>query len=434
LRRSPQRHVLHLPGASPWLLKIYHPARPFPRLRRLCGVPAAGREARNLERLAARLPGLPRPAAVEQVRPSLGLLARPWLEGTLLAEAFPARARETGRALAHLHALGWCDPDLLPGDLLIPPENLREPFRLLPLDLGQARIGAGPAPPLARRRDLLLLLSTLDPAGGEDAAARLRDGYCELLPLEDSGADLAREARRLRGVLFWRQSARCLRSSADFAAESGRVRRREAPRPGPEQETLSQGRRSRVVRLGPVVRKEYRRAFPVLRNILGRTPARRGYRHLHLLELHGLPAARPLGWSFAGGRETLETGSVAGRPARPGDLAAVAGWLGRLHAAGLGLRDAKCANFVLETDGRPVLTDPDGLARRLSPRRRARDLGRLLAEASGEPVLERAALEAFNRGARPLAPLPSPAVLRQARRFRTILSAPRTRPASPDNS
>jgi len=413
--------VVHLPGAPAWLLKIYHPARPFPRLRRLGGVPAAGREARNLERLAARLPGLPRPAAVEQVRPSLGLLARPWLEGTLLAEVFPARAQETGRALANLHALGWCDPDLLPADLLIPTENPREPFRLLPLDLGQARIGAGPAPPLARRRDLLLLLSTLDPACGEGAAERLREGYRTILPLEESSADIAREARTLRAALFWRQSARCLRSNAEFAARRQEVRRRDAPPPGGNPELLSQGRRGRVLRLGAVVRKEYRRAFPALRRTLGLAPGRRGFRHLHLLELHGLPAARPLGWNFAQGREILETGCVAGRPARREDLPALAGWLGRLHAAGLGLRDAKCANFVLDPEGHPVLTDPDGLSRRLSPRCRARDLGRLLAEAAGDPSLEQAAFEACRRGAHPLDPLPHAAVARQVRRFRGIL-------------
>ncbi|RMH03516.1 MAG: hypothetical protein D6702_05830, partial [Planctomycetota bacterium] len=226
-------------------------------------------------------------------------------------------------------------------------------------------------------------------------------------------ADEIRElARRDRARRAWIRSSRCLRDCSDFVAETATARRRGfAPPAAGDGVVLARGRRSRVVRLGPVVAKHYlragapaglRRLLPALR------PAARAFRRLHLLELEGLPAARPLAWTG----DVVWTSWVEGREAAASDLPALAAWLRRLHDRGHGLRDAKAANFRMTSDG-PVLIDADGITpARLRP---ARDLGRLAAEAGDADCLE-ALLAAYGRHE-------EAAVERWRLRFRRLLAA-----------
>lgn len=462
LRGSPQRTVVRIPHAGDdWVLKVYHPRRRLEWLRRRADRAPALREQALARALHVRLPGLPEVVA-EQASAGLGLAARRWIPGRDAAEilagsAAGAAAERIGSGLAALHRAGWSDPDLHPKDLLVPAEpaccglaaaaegELARGLALLPLDLGHARWSPTGAPPLARRGDVLLLILALPPPiqveilepllRGYAAAAGAEPGWRELRRVlrPDRAAEWLAGAAEARRAALWRQSARCLRDNRDFERAARGVRRRTAPaavlallesgRAGGEGEVLAAGRRSRVARLGPVIVKTYHRPCYLswLRRRLGCGPARRGFRRLYALELHGLEGARPLCAVACAGAEHLGMTALPGRPPAASELPLLARWLARLHAAGLGLRDAKGRNFLLLPDGEPALVDPDGMRRRPAP---ARDLGRLLAEAPAGSGLERAALAAYAAAAPPGAAPSRRAqrrILARAARFRAVL-------------
>ncbi|TAH38137.1 MAG: hypothetical protein EYC70_05815 [Planctomycetota bacterium] len=442
LRASRARTVLRVRGGErgDWVLKIYHPERRRDAVRgwlRGLAPPPARREAALFAALRPALPGLAQPVLEEQLAPGVGLLARPWIEGASALEALSAgdlaAATQAGHGLALLHSAGWSDPDLHPRDLVLSPG----PCPLLPLDLGHARCTPAGAPPLAARADVLLFLAGLPPEAADAVAARLLAAYAEASrtrprpPWLDWRAGTWRVlVRALRRRVLWRQSARCRRDNPDFERVAGGARRRGvAPPPPVAEKVLSSGRRTRVLRRGDQVTKLYLRAG--WRRLAPADPAGRAWRRLYCLELHGIPAARARAWSRDASACALTTELIAGRPALSSDAPALARWLARLHAAGLGLRDAKPRNFCMGTDGGAVLVDADGVRCASAP---ARDLGRLLAEAPADSALEEAIWSAYD-------PLAAPALrrsaARHAARFRALLARARrdssraSAPASP---
>jgi hypothetical protein len=274
LRASPRRVVLRLPDAGDWLLKVDRPRRALESLRGILRTPGGLREARLAQRLATRLPGWDGPFLGEALRGGASVYARPFLAGTPLDRALPAAAALVPAGLARLHAAGWTDPDLLPGDLLLDADG-----RLLPLDLGGAQLRRGPARRADVRRDLLLLLAGLDAplAAATVATWRAPDSQQVLLA-----------AARLRARRLHRQSRRCLRRTRDFLPGSdGSVRREPAPRG--------------VERCWP---------FP------NRRQAARFWRALYERELHGEPVPRVTvlekasrgGWQVRAVEPTAEDG------------------------------------------------------------------------------------------------------------------------------
>jgi len=395
LRLSPHRTVLrlpseHAPDQRSWLVKLFHPRRPGEGLRRLLSPAPALREAR-LHRQLGLADG-----RAEQLAPDFGLFARPWRER--------CPAGDWAAGLAGLHQRGWSDPDLSLEDLV-----WTEQGELLPLDLGHARRTPGGAPALARRADLSALAAELP----LEEAERLLAEACRLAGWDDyCAAELLHSGRGDRARRTWIRSARCWRDCSDFEAVAAGSRRRGFSPPSGEGESLKRGRRGEVDRFGDAVRKRYLRpgALSGLRRRLPRlSPAAQALRRLHLLELSGITAARPLAWL----RDCLWTEAVDCPAPTLAELPDLASWLRRLHSAGHGLRDAKLANFALGPDG-PVLLDADGLT---PARARAeRDLGRLVAEAPGGSAEEQEALRAYG-------PHEPPAVQHWAARFRQVLAA-----------
>lgn len=250
LRASPRRVVLRIADAGDWLLKVDRPRRALESLRGLLRTPGGLREARLARRLATRMPGWDGPFLGEALRGGASVYARPFLAGTPLDRALPAAAPAVPEGLARLHAAGWTDPDLLPGDLLLDPEG-----RLLPLDLGGARLRRGPARPTDVRRDLLLLLAGLE--------APLAAATVATWGAPDS-EQVLQAAAQVRARRLHRQSRRCLRRTRDFLpGDDGSVRREPAP-PG-------------IERCWP---------FP------NRRQAARFWRALYERELHGEPVPR----------------------------------------------------------------------------------------------------------------------------------------------
>ncbi|KAA3609063.1 MAG: hypothetical protein DWQ01_10805 [Planctomycetota bacterium] len=378
LRLSPGRTVLRLSlDEVPWVFKIHHPRRAGEAWRNRLRTPPALREAAVADRLRQRGLGLPQPWLAECPAPGLAWLARPWVDGSPLTELLPEQTEWAGRELAGLHRAGWSDPDLLSQDLLV------SEGRLLPLDLGQARCSTGPAPNLAQRADLLLLLAAMSPRQAAAAAPRLLQGHGraggEIWPLEALLADAACDRR----LSAWRRSRRAFRTNRDFLQDRGSHRRRNFPPPEQEPPPLADGSRT-AVRIGERwVEKRYARSdfLGRWRSRLGWGPGRRAFRGLYLLEVLEIPAVQA--WAYQQERqpadgqagERLWTGRSRLAPCDRASLPAIATWLGRLHRSGFGFRDPKPENFLLGEHG-PVLVDADGLRRRPKPR----DLARLLAE------------------------------------------------------
>ena len=395
LRLSPHRTVLRLPSESSpdrrdWLLKLYHPRRRGELLRRLVSIPPALRELAG-HRALGLLGG-----AAEQLAADFGLFARPWLPR--------CPAGDWGAELARLHRAGWSDPDLCLEDLLWTANG-----ELVPLDLGHARFTPGGAPPLARRADLAAVAAELPPEEAEPLLARA----CHLAGWDEAcAAELLHRGRQDLARHRWVRSARCWRDCSDFVrVAAGCLRRGFQPPPGQGQ-VLKRGRRGEVVRFGQAVRKRYLRPGPLgslRRRLPAASPAARSLRRLHLLELTGFEAARPLAWLG----DCLWTSAVDLPVATLADLPQLAGYLRRLHAAGHGLRDAKLANFAIGAGG-PVLLDADGLTPgHLRPHR---DLGRLAAEAPAGSAAEAECLRAYG-------PHRLEAVSAWAARFRRVLRA-----------
>lgn len=283
LRLSERRLVVHLPAGHStagsmhddgatiapdgFLLKLDAPQRPLEGLRRMLRTPPAEREAkawRALDAAAQRgaWAGLPFPiTAVSHVQldAARGCFARPFVLGCSGSAFLERDLPAAGLGLARLHEAGWTDPDLSPGDLLLDPRNV-----LLPLDLGHARIDEAPATPDDRRRDLTRILGGWSVAQRRALSQGLLDAYAEAASLPDTAERLIDLALQWRQQILQRQAHRCLRRTSDFeVTDAGMQRTSGIPRDpsvvveAPDQDT-----------------------------------ARRLWRHLYELELHGLPALR----------------------------------------------------------------------------------------------------------------------------------------------
>ena len=274
MRLSARRLVLHLPASpkdgqdysSPegFLVKLDAPQRRMEGLRRILRTPPAKREARawrKLDRAGKRgdWAGLPFP--IEQVGraqfdAARGCFSRPFVRGCP-GSAFTVRdLAAAGLGLARLHESGWTDPDLSPGDLLLDSRSV-----LLPLDLGHARIDDAPTTTDDRRRDLIQILGGWSVPQRQTLAQGFLAAYEQAASLPDTSERLIDLAILWRQQILQRQAHRCLRRTSDF-------------------EVTAQG----MMRTAGVVRDP-----SVVMELASEAVARRLWRHLYELELHGLP-------------------------------------------------------------------------------------------------------------------------------------------------
>lgn len=387
LRVSPQRTVLRMEAedqeAAPygWLVKLTHPRRRVEGLRRRFSNAPAEREAEAWRLLAPRL-DVPIRVEHEQFLPQLGIFARNYLLGK------PAEANDaTAEGLARLHHERWVDRDLALDDLLW--VEAESGAVLLPLDLGHASVSLLPPPSEKIYLALVRLLSGLPPERAEAWADGLLAAHEDLLPSWQV-EDLVRRSARSRERRAWQRSRRALRTCSDFTANRQGVRRRgfEAPAPSwplpAKIDALSQGPRSSTLARDGVVWKFYPRcgAWQSVRRSLGAGPGRSAYRALGWLEILQLPACRPMAWLPHTDGEWIASEFVEGTTPELDQLPELAGYLARLHRAGVGLRDAKRSNFRCTASGTLTLIDADGVTRGVEDP--ARDLARVIAESCQE--------------------------------------------------
>lgn len=428
LRISPHRSVYRLSYEDrDWLFKVYHPRRKAEIWRNRLRIPAALREAANWEKLRLLRDDFA-PAVSAQFHPQVGLFARPWLQGSpidvLSSEADASSRRslaiELGECLGRFHRNGWGDPDLA-SDHVWRVAGGDPPW--VPVDLGRAEWSSRPTPALAQHRDLLLLLATWPEHQVEECLEPLLEGHYEGGGVHFDAASLGQAVWQARLHNAIQQSKRCFRDNRDFQRIGKGVRRRQQPvTDNTAAESLAQKRRTQVVRRGLKTIKVYRHRsiWRRLRTQLQLGPGRRAYRRLYTLELLDIPAARILGWAHEPAGENLSTRFVDGHELELEELKQLGFWLGRLHRFGMGLRDAKRANFVSTQDHQVVLIDGDGL--QWHALRKARDLGRLMAEVPMQALsLEDAVSEEYGRGRGVCGSWKPPPYQRHRRRFQRMI-------------
>ncbi|MBT3339638.1 MAG: hypothetical protein HOM34_07585 [Planctomycetes bacterium] len=376
LRLSPQRTVLRLSShGKEWVLKIFHPMRKSTALRQIFRACPATREKALLEAYDKDCI-----AAIEIVHAGLSFLARPWVDALDLANALSISPEKTAKCAARYFASffekGWLDLDPSAQDYLyLPMEDA-----LIPIDLGHAQRHGDCIPASGRHGFFLRILSSLpDDGPGARALANSCSPLCGASP-----AELLEGSRQLRNNRFRHRSFRCLRSCSDFRPSNDGGHQALVEKKG---RSLSTSKRSLVEHQNKTVTKTWllKRWTRHLAKTFGQSQAKRSFRMLYLLELHGIPAARPLAWSPTPHAGELTCAFVNGTHANPNDLTSLARHLAATHRAGLGNRDPKMSNFILTENG-PVLIDADGVRDRMS--RPARDLGRLLAEAQADSPAE----------------------------------------------
>lgn len=312
-----------------WLLKLDAPERAFEPVRKLLRTGPALREARLHERLAPRL-HWEGPALVDEQADGLSWFARPWQEGRLLSEALPEAAEAAGEGLALLHELGFHDPDLAPGDVL-----LRADGALLPLDLGHAKLRPrGATGRSERAADLARLLAGLPEARARLTAARLLEGYARLASPPCRDYELSAAARKLRSELLRKHSRRCLRECSDFELRDGLPKRRSPPPLGGEAEVQ----------------------WPCV----DRAAALECFRAFYELELHGLRAARIVSVAASAGGVQVRAQHPDGRVPSPEDDGALLDLGEEFLRAGFALDLDQLDAFRLDQRGRLWLTHPDG--------------------------------------------------------------------------
>lgn len=268
LRLSERRLVLRLNATADtgeYLLKLDAPQRRLEGLRRMLRTPPAEREAKAWIALDAAgkrgdWAGLPFPIeqlAYCQLDAARGCFCRPFVSGSHGSSFRPDDLAAAGLGLARLHHAGWTDPDLSPGDLL-----LNKSFVLLPLDLGHALVGDAPTTPDDRRRDLIHILGGWSVSQRRILAKDFLQAYGEAGPLPDTAERLIDLALMWRQEILKRQAHRCLRRTSDFEViENGMLRTSGVARAA-----------SVVLEMDSVER------------------ARRVWRELYELELHGVPS------------------------------------------------------------------------------------------------------------------------------------------------
>jgi tRNA A-37 threonylcarbamoyl transferase component Bud32 len=403
LRISPHRSVFRIDLPAPavtqtWLVKLSHPDRDWEFLRRMVSTPPALRELENWQLLASRL-GLEFPLDAQQLHPQVGLFVRPFFSGVRASEALPERSKDLAQGVAHLHGLRWSDRDLDAGDLLYADEF---DGQLIPLDLGQARLGALNLPAELIYRDLARLLSGLELPLIRALANPLLDAHQGAEMLHGwTASGLIQRALRIRQRRTWERSARCLRKVSDFCASSSQARRRSFAHANPPAidpaQILSSGPRSTTLLTDQVCWKMYPRPGlgQGIRKSMGLGPGRQAYRRLYWLELLGLQAARVQAWQASGQAEWVATSWVEGEPLQPADYPELARFLADLHLNGVSMRDPKPSNFVLGPERQIVLVDGDGL--RNHSLDRGRDLARLIAECEPGSEQENLCLMAYQQ-------------------------------------
>lgn len=332
LRLSPRRAVLRvaLPDGD-WLLKLDAPERSFESVRRLLRSGPALREARLHARLAPRL-RWEGTALAHEGADGVAWFARPWQEGRLLSDLLPEAAEAAGEGFAVLHELGFHDPDLAPGDVL-----LRSDGSLLPLDLGHARMRPRGATGRAERaEDLARLLAGLPEERARWTAAPLLEGYARLAAPPCRAHELRSAARQLRRELLRKHSRRCLRDCRDFLVDRGWPQRRDPP---PLAEPAGESRW-----LCP-----------------DRAEALETYRAFYELELHGLRAARVLAAEAGAAGAFVRVVHPDGRAPAPEDDLALLDLGEEYLRAGFALDLDRLAAFRFDARGRLWLTEPAGL-------------------------------------------------------------------------
>ena len=313
-------------------------------------------------------------------------------------------------------------PDLHPGNLLIsgPPRQ----WHLSLVDLAEA---VRPAPPEALLQHLMQLEHFFEPIAGASERLRCLVRLRELTPEAPSARDVARATAVYRQRFYLRRDRRTRRRSKYFRRIAAGAWRGWAtadwaeavtaflgagggddPLAGAQATVLKDGRTSSVWRVqlddgrSLIVKRHNRAAERNAAHSLAR-PSRsmRALRRGHALLVRGIATARPaaavdlrrhgtpadtlLLTEPVAGAQPLSDWLRAAPPAadRRHVVWELARMIRRMHEAGLTHRDLKAPNILIArapaSAPRPVLVDLDGLrlVRRVSARRRARDLMRL---------------------------------------------------------
>ncbi len=429
LRISLQRTVfcLSLPSGK-WLLKIYHPRRPWERARRLLRSAPAVREAENWQLLAHRL-NIELPILVEQMQPALGLFARPFWQGRSVSTALdsPTCFKTVAKGLARLHHHHWSDRDLSADDLLFADAY---DGQVLPLDLGHAKVGLMKPSPEMVYRDLQNFIASIPVKYAQLAATEfLRDSLHGAWLKDYSQEKLVKRSIRQRTGQAWKRSRRCLRTVSDFERVARSSIRRNFAAPAPSSEVavvlVKSGPRSSTQKHADAAWKFYPRSGAVqkLRKQILLGPACLAFRKLYFLELLGFEVAAPQAWHATHDGEWLATTWLSGTPPTASQLPQIATFLARLHVHGVGLRDAKPQNFIVDNNanGAPTLylIDADGIRPQL--RNPWRDLARVLAECEVQSELHhlcsRAYLQTWKRMIGTPAPWSSAEIEQKTARF-----------------
>ena len=331
LRLSARRLVMKLKHHErSWVFKIDSPQRNFERLRGRLRPPSLLREAQYLRQLGLKHLAMPAEIHAEQVSASTGLLARPWISGRCGNHWTQTDMRAAGEGLAKLHVIGWSDPDICPGDLL-----LDEQKRLLPLDLGHALLHEGqPTPTKARVRDLQRLLGGWNDLQRNDFGAALLAAYrthlnCPATP------DMLHAAQQWRGEILRRQSRCCLRRTRDFAPTADGCER---------VEQLPSGK---VLRF----------------TLANQRQAKRAFRLLYELELLELPALRILRFGKHHDQSYIEVAQPNGMVATDVNDHAVKACLSALHAANFHVQQPSADMFLIDERGKAWLANARNLQR-----------------------------------------------------------------------
>ncbi|MDP6849827.1 MAG: hypothetical protein QF524_02685, partial [Planctomycetota bacterium] len=249
LRLSPHRTVLRCEGPrrQNWVLKIFHPKRSWERFRRVFSNYPALREYQVHQSL-----GLGE-ALTEQLTPTLGVFARPWLEEAE-AEISPTT---WGTGLARLHNEGWSDSDLSMDDFLFVKQ------KLTPLDLNHATYTSGGASISIRKRNLIQLVSQTAPEKRGPFSVALLDAYSEESCAKFPTGDVLNKATEEFRSHLWKRSARAWRDCSHFSIQSLGTKgspvvwRRDSARPSEKWTLCEDGSSACVSQSEEMFRKDY---------------------------------------------------------------------------------------------------------------------------------------------------------------------------------
>ncbi len=393
-------------AARQWLLKVYHPRRPMERMRRLLKRAPAMREKENWDLLAHRM-GMVIPIFAEQPQADIGLLARPFFRGRNARQWVTSRddLSHLVQGMAGLHAAHWSDSDIAADDLLFV-EELNH--ALLPIDLGHAKVSLMQPPVETIYRDLERLLASLPP----QYAVKLAAAFLPAKPYRTWFKDfdsqtLVKRSLQNRSEHAWKRSRRCLRLVSNFQADKTSSRRdgfADSP-PEANSEARKSGPRSSTHCVAQTAWKHYPRSGTAQqwRRQMQLGPACQAFRKMYFLELLGFAVAPVQAWLAGDHGEWMATKWLDGGSPSLEQLPQIAIYLAKLHAAGVGLRDAKPSNFVFAAPQEATtatnsntglhLIDADGIRPQL--RQPWRDLARVIAEVPADSDIERQCLRSY---------------------------------------